>query len=63
MQVHSLQSYRVTVLVAPPDGENQLGITSTFGLKATSFGHAIAAAHAVSKLPVRCVVRQDRGAA
>ena len=58
-----IQSYRVTVQVAPPDGENQLGITSTFGLKATSFGHAIAAAQAVSRLPVRMVYRQDRGQA
>lgn len=60
--MQTTQSYRVTVQVAPPDGENQLGITSTFGLKATSFAHAILAAQAVSRLPVRCVVRQQRGA-
>ena len=60
--MQTTQSYRVTVQVAPADSEHQVGITSTFGLKAKSFSHAIVAAQAVSKLPVRCVVRQDRHA-
>lgn len=55
------QSYRVTVQVAEPDSLNQIGLKSTFGLKARSMTEAQILARHVSALPVRCVVRQDRG--
>jgi len=56
-------SYRAVVEVSPSTYARQLPLTSTIGLKARSFGDAIELARAVSALPVRCVYRQDRGAA
>jgi hypothetical protein len=57
------QSYRAVVQTAEPDGDNQLGMNATFGLKARSMTEAQILARAVSRLPVRLVYRQDRGAA
>lgn len=61
MESKSLQSYRAVVQTVAPDGENQVGQTATFGLKARSIGEAAALAREVSALPVRCVYRQQRG--
>ena len=57
------QSYRAVVQTAEPDGDNQVGMNATFGLKARSMTEAQLLARAVSRLPVRLVYRQDRGAA
>jgi hypothetical protein len=57
------QSYRAVVQTAEPDGNSQIGLTATFGLKARSMTEAQILARAVSALPVRCVYRQNRGQA
>ena len=57
------QSYRAVVQTADPDGDNQVGLNATFGLKARSMTEAQILARAVSRLPVRLVYRQDRGQA
>ena len=51
------QSYRAVVQTAEPDSQQQIGLKSTFGLKARNMTEAQLLARAVSALPVRCVYR------
>lgn len=57
------QSYRAVVQTVPPNGDNQVGQTETYGLKARSFTEACTLAQRVFKQQVRCVYRQRRGQA
>jgi len=55
--MQTTQSYRAVVQTAEPDSLNQVGLKSTFGLKARSMTEAQTLARAISALPVRCVYR------
>lgn len=57
------QSYRAVVQTVPPNSDNQVGRTETYGLKARSFNEACALAQHVFRHQVRCVYRQQRGQA
>ena len=61
MQTQTLHSYRAVLEVAPATDLHQVPQTVVAGLKARSFGDAVALAKEVFAQPIRQVYRQEMG--